>query len=368
MKDIFVFLRVIINILIIINAQLAAGDVIHIVTSTATSCPGEFKGEPCLTLQQYASNPSQSSNVTLILESGTHRLLRYRSLGTKLDRLMMISEGAQIILSNDLIFSWSCLTVRLSGIAFTCITGEYPIVIIRYTQELLIENCKFQGVRLDLYDVTTTVILRSCFYDYFGQPVGVIYFGSSSSDSTLNISECIFSNNTWRYSYAYGGGAIYLSGRGSIVIDSTTFINNTSHHHGGALYLSGTRGSVLINASTFVNNSALEGNGGALYLTGEGSNNIIIRKTIFAFNSANNGHGGAISIAKSNVNLTESDFYYNSARNDGGAVCARNSNISISNCSFIQNIALGIGGALLADNSTVIIKFALFRNKFPMLF
>ena len=43
-------------------------------TSPESHCPTEFVGEPCLTLWQYASLSSQSSNITLILESGDHYL------------------------------------------------------------------------------------------------------------------------------------------------------------------------------------------------------------------------------------------------------------------------------------------------------
>ncbi len=53
----------------------AVGNTFHIVTSLETPCPGEFSGVPCLTLQQYVSNPSISTgNVTLQFERGNHTL------------------------------------------------------------------------------------------------------------------------------------------------------------------------------------------------------------------------------------------------------------------------------------------------------
>ncbi len=55
------------------SISLATSDTFHIVTSPAAPCPGEFIGEPCLTLQQYVSNPSIShGNITLLFETGTH--------------------------------------------------------------------------------------------------------------------------------------------------------------------------------------------------------------------------------------------------------------------------------------------------------
>ncbi len=55
------------------SISLATSDTFHIVISPAAPCPGEFIGEPCLTLQQYVSNPSIShGNITLLFETGTH--------------------------------------------------------------------------------------------------------------------------------------------------------------------------------------------------------------------------------------------------------------------------------------------------------
>ena len=52
----------------------ASNETFYIVASYNSSCPSEFGGESCLTLMQYVSNPSRSSNITLILESGNHAL------------------------------------------------------------------------------------------------------------------------------------------------------------------------------------------------------------------------------------------------------------------------------------------------------
>ena len=46
----------------------------NIIPTADSPCPGEFTGEPCLTLQQYVANPSLSSNITLGLHSGNYRI------------------------------------------------------------------------------------------------------------------------------------------------------------------------------------------------------------------------------------------------------------------------------------------------------
>ena len=54
--------------------QYSSCERFNIVPSADSPCPGEFTGEPCLTLQQYVANPSLSSNITFELQPGNHRL------------------------------------------------------------------------------------------------------------------------------------------------------------------------------------------------------------------------------------------------------------------------------------------------------
>ena len=54
--------------------QSAVSIKFYIMLSLNSECPGELAGDPCLTLQQYASYQSHSSNTTLEFESGNHIL------------------------------------------------------------------------------------------------------------------------------------------------------------------------------------------------------------------------------------------------------------------------------------------------------
>ena len=45
-----------------------SSDTFYIVASPSSPCTGEYVGVSCLTLQQYASNPSQSQNITLLIK------------------------------------------------------------------------------------------------------------------------------------------------------------------------------------------------------------------------------------------------------------------------------------------------------------
>ncbi len=75
------------------TAHCVMAETYHIVTSPSSPCPGEFIGEPCSTLKQYAASPSQDSNVTLVMESGTHRLQNMAILATRVDYFTMLAGG-----------------------------------------------------------------------------------------------------------------------------------------------------------------------------------------------------------------------------------------------------------------------------------
>ena len=67
-------------ILLSVTINHVACDRFYIVTSPSSSCPGQFTGEPCLTLQQFASSPGRSLSVSVIMESGNHTLSSELSL------------------------------------------------------------------------------------------------------------------------------------------------------------------------------------------------------------------------------------------------------------------------------------------------
>ena len=357
-----VFLIVIVSL---ITTHYAACDVFNIVTSTTSSCPGEYSGEPCLTLQQYASYLSNSANVTLILESGTHKLERLESLimPSHIEHFTIIaSEMAYIILSHDSSLYYYYYNQRakfhFSGISFIGKAGGYNVISIERAQEIIIENCSFQHIRLNVYDIRNITILRSCFSNNYNS--AVIYTYSFSSNMSILISKCVFTNNTLNTYILYTSG-----NRLSVTINATTFINNTSQHHRGAVIFFGTEVFVLINTSTFINNTVF-GRGGVLQITrryyDESNITLSINNCTFILNSAKNGSCGAFSISDASLTLIGSYFYYNRASDDGGAACIWNASILISDCTFVGNTANGIGGAIISDNSTVLVRSSLFRK------
>ena len=91
----------------------------NIVPSPDSPCPGEFTGEPCLTLQQYVTNPSLSSTITLEVHPGNHSLdsvLRVQNINSF---TMMANTSATVTCSQQRSLYFNQLQqVHVSGITF----------------------------------------------------------------------------------------------------------------------------------------------------------------------------------------------------------------------------------------------------------
>lgn len=103
-------------------------------------------------------------------------------------------------------------------------------------------------------------------------------------------SEGLVINSSFTGNKAFEGGAIYVGfGSDDIDIINSNFTDNQAYHYGGAISIEAS--SITINQSNFNDNLALSG--GALYVGGEGTTNIV-RLSSFTGNNATDGNGGAI--------------------------------------------------------------------------
>ena len=84
-------------VLFSVTITCVSSETFYIVTSPNSYCPWEYVGEPCLTLQQYASNPSQSLNVALTMEPGNHILPEQGLTFNGIDSFTMTAESATLI-------------------------------------------------------------------------------------------------------------------------------------------------------------------------------------------------------------------------------------------------------------------------------
>jgi len=189
-------------------------------------------------------------------------------------------------------------------------------------------------------------------------PGGAAVKGEWQSNITLNNVK-VLNNNFHSNAGNSGdfGGAIYVAG-GVLTVDASTFTNNISYNSGGsAIHAIGAN--VTIRTSTFTGNQSTgQGNGGAFYNDNvQGSNGfVVIQDSTFTNNTAY-AEGGAI---RSNLynggqsgtfeRLTFSGNHVFIASNGyggyGGAVRIGDGTFTFNNVLFTNNISDNQGGAL----------------------
>ena len=305
----------------------------NIVPSPDSPCPGEFTGEPCLTLQQYVANPSLSSNITFELHPGNHRLdsqLAVRNINS----FMMRANVSAVVTCNQ----------QLGG----------PFSFYRL-QQVHVSGVTFVGCRMGLEYITNATVERNSFVNRATCcPYGAALFVQYTS--SVLIRQCIISNNR-----VGSRGAIYGYRSNYFAIEQSSFRNNyypyscCSRGRGVAIYVS--NGDITVLNSNFSDNLVTyNGDGGAIYVSGGGTLTVTITGSYFSDNRvgsrSDGGDGGAIyaSGGALTVIITGSYFSGNRAgRNTGrgGAVYFDGVNITVSNNTFINNTAItGGGGAI----------------------
>ena len=401
----------------------ATSDTFHIVSSPAAPCPGEFIGEPCLTLQQYVSNPSISNdNITLLFQTGNHTM---SSTFSTSNAMKLTMSGSNVLIQCSSSAAQLTLTsiqyVYISGL---CLTGCGAISF-SSLEQLDIENCTFQYITgnsaaLTLSSVTSANITQCNFLNnrntqtagqggalyiyrsevqisnnrFYGNYVSTFGHGGAIYTvqySSMTVRDSIFESNS-AYGYGYGG-AIYIGHTGMFTFINTLFLANTVgrfSYHGGAIYNS--RAILLLSKCNFTSNSAGRSNsvtyGGAIYTSGPHleindstftgnnvigygggifSNSIInvVRNTNFTKNTAT-GNGGAV-YTSTLVNFYQCLFLCNSAGEHGGGIYVSTNSrgyINITSSLFLSNFVHNYGGGMYAAglNLSVYITSSSFIN------
>ena len=216
--------------------------------------------------------------------------------------------------------------------------------------------------------------------DENGNGGAIAIYGANTT--TVNISNSDFTNNLANVA----GGAIYNKNARLYISGITNFDSNTAVSHGGAIVVGNSPRFEITGTASFTNNIAQNSTGGAIYIT-KVTGEVKIEGAVFYDNSSKtfggaiylhtseltldgctfgkskhgnktNGNGGAIYVSTYGVlNIKDSSFNYNSAKN-GGAISLNNGySINIENSSFIGNSSTGNGGAIcLNDNVTATVS------------
>ena len=384
-----------VSALVLLSTEIhhVACDTYHILTSSSSSqCPGEFTGEPCLTLQQFANNPGRSSSVLLMMESGSHTLDSPFSLSniynftvipkTPNDTVKIAcntqSGGSAKFLLTSISFIQlqgvsvdSCIyskfgtngdSVLMSNMTFTNWLGVSGGMEIRnISNSVQLNNVSFINsgtTRIEMAP-TTQILMRDILFKA-GRSITVAYAaevlvensifeGGTNSALLLSriargtVSRCRFNNNDGSVlhdgSSNSGGMSVYHSA--SVLISESTF-NSNGARGSGAIY--GYNSSVTISGNTFTANYK-----SAVYV--EKVNLTVINSSF----SDNRGvHGAAVHALRSlNLRIIGCTFTNNVGvteySNGGALVTFTCATVSIHNSSFVNNRA-AYGGAISAQS------------------
>ena len=314
-------------------------DTFYIVTSPSSPCPGEYIGVPCLTLQEYASNPSRSQNVTLLVEPGLYNITA----------VLTISDGYNFTMSStNAIVICTSLTAQL---VFNRVENVH-------IHGISLQRCRSKAIRM-LY-VTNARIVRSNFTDNQASHGDTISSGSGGcldiASSSVTISESVFHNNR---AY-YRGGAIYASSS-TVIISRSQFSFNTRRYYwgygGDAIYAAYSY--LKVDRSIFTRNqkSGRYGDGGAIYSVGT---ILQVNNSIFTNNRACSGGAIYMRGGRLSLNITQSHFINNIASDNGGAIYKSGTNdyIMIDGSSYNNNVADSLGGAVYAVGTNTSIRVA----------
>lgn len=229
--------------------------------------------------------------------------------------------------------------------------NAYSGAIFNIGSKLVINNCTFINNN-NYYDgapdeggaISTTdgdLVIADCvFINNSGADGGAIF----AETDTVTVNNCEFTNNT-----ATGdgvdsgtGGAIH-AGTSTLTVNNCVFTNNTASTnsassdyvpHGGAI---NTVGRVIITNSNFTDNSADEGGALKIQNVGEGSATLTtIDNCIFINNTAR--EGAAIYNYNATLNITDSQFKENVAREHGALYSNLESITNIQSCTFNDSI------------------------------
>ena len=159
---------------------------------------------------------------------------------------------------------------------------------------------------------------------------------SITDTGTLEIENCTFTDNN---SKEHGGAIINF---GNLHMENVDFINNAAKAEGGAIN-NQIGGKITLSNCSFKKNNSPMG-GGAILNFGP----MVIDESTFENNSSNK-HAGAIYIAANGkLNISKTDFIRNVASGKGGAILHSDpsADLEIDDCRFIENRADDSGGAI----------------------
>lgn len=317
-------------ILLLASIGLASSESYYIVPTNSSDCVVDH----CLTLYQFFTETNSSSNVTLLILEGDHVIdfpismsgiteLLIRPLNDANDESTTItcSDSAQVVFTN-------IGSIDIRSITFMdCDGTEFESIDqLKITAtDFIVEDSSVStlSIKSSIARMTDTQFLSIALHANIFYQNTIPSFGGAMvvTNSLLEVDNCTFKGNLANY-----GGAIFANVGSEIQVTYSKFMSNHAEgligpYLGGAIFVHGTS-TIVINASTFENNTS--DLGGALAIvfstnnTKVGSTHVV-EGTTFSNNRANI-EGGVLYVNRSYVTFTDCMISYNSAVKSGGAI------------------------------------------------
>ena len=280
---------------------------------------------------KYAYIPFLSdSNLNIVFENVTFQYLA--------DNILIKVAG-----NGNYVFK-NCVFTNINA------TGSHQSVLWLNSGTALLDNCTFvecntsygavSNYNENSVDAVHMTVKDSTFSDNYA---------SFEPGCINNCGQLVVLNSTFSDNYAFWwAGAIHTHIGANTTIRKSRFIDNVAGWNGGALY---TYSTLSVYDSTFVGNNCTTNSGGGvigvLAYWGQTPPTVILDNSTFINNTNNNtnGNGGVISMSGGDLTVTNNYFENNDAKN-GKAIYAG----SLSNVVFVNNTFVNHNGAL-GDNT-----------------
>lgn len=286
---------------------------------------------------EVESSMTVSTNVTIQNRVGRN-ITVYRGTGLAATNMITVAQGATLKIAgvedvDSIVLDGRTVTDSEAGKAVTEAAGSTGSIV-------------SNSGTVEMKNMTTQYARKTA-------GAGAVILNVESKGAVIKTDNAKFSNNS---ADADAGGVFYTGGsNGSSVLKNTTFESNYAKKNGGVI---GNYSPLEITNCKFTDNTA-EGNGGVIYSGGSQVVTITGGNEEMAIISGNKttsttGYGGAVAIGSGKVEVTDYKFDGNTATSvQGGAiyVTGSGSNYStIRGCEFVNNTAKE-AGALHVGNS-----------------
>ena len=359
----------------------ASSEIYHI-SPTLESC--SVDREPCVTLSQFAANPSQylQSNTTLVLLEGNHTLNTQLSVEGIV--AFSIHSGQNVTCVNESrIYLHNISNVQLHSMTFrgcrievqavdkvfiennyftnfeVAFDGFRVLQLMRTNTSIL--NTTFSGISSVSSNITSdNSILKASHSDVRIQGItlenckanfGLAFYYSSVLISHSNFKDNEVNGAKGEIGMPYSlGGVLYVDGYCSITVTNSSFTHNSirrlserEYDSVGGVIVTLSANSVEIIFCNFLDNAGSEG--GAIHIRIYSQHvisvaTVYIQGCTFTNNSAFAGGAVYMDSFQTNLDISDSNFTGNTAHGGGGGALSveTRGNVFISGCIFCSNV------------------------------